>query len=240
MARRIEAPAASHERRASAGAAAALADSGAFSPRAALGRAGELAAALRRQGCEAAISINVSAADMADPALPAAVAQVFAAHALSPGAIKLELLETHALADPAGMAAAFERLKAAGARMALDDFGAGHSALAWLWALPADEVKLDLAFARALSLSPARARVIAGAIIGLAHALDMQVTAEGIETEPEMRVFRELGCDLGQGYFLARPMSGAALLGYARAKSAGGFHKISAEDGPDGWTGSRS
>ncbi len=180
--------------------------------RRALGAASGLAAALRLAGAEIAVSVNLAAVDLRDPALPDLVAQAFAAHELPPGALKIELLESEAITNPAAMAAVFRTLQAIGARIALDDFGAGHSALAWLAHLPADEVKLDLAFARGLAPSGGRQRLVVGAMIGLAHDLGMRVTAEGVEDAATAGAFAELGCDYGQGFHFARPMAASDLL----------------------------
>lgn len=178
--------------------------------------AAELAGNLRRAGAEIAVSVNLAVGDLLDPALPGLVARAFALHGLPPGALKIEVLEREAIADPAAMAARFRELQARGARIALDDFGAGYSSLAWLAALPADEVKLDLAFAHALAPTGGRQRRVVGALIGLAHDLGMQVTAEGVEDEATARAFAELGCDYGQGFHFARPMARADLLRHLR------------------------
>lgn len=177
-----------------------------------LAEAAALAARLHRVGRGIAVSINLSATDLRDPELPAVLAEAFRAHALPRGALKIELLESEAITDPAAMADRFGALQAIGARIALDDFGAGHSALAWLAHLPADEVKLDLAFARELSPHHGRQRRVVGAMIALAHDLGMQVIAEGVEDAATARAFAELGCDCAQGFHFARPMAGAELL----------------------------
>ena len=95
-------------------------------------------------------------------------------------------------------------------RVSVDDFGTGHSSLAYLKELPVDEVKIDKAFVQHLATDP-RDRAIVGAIIGLAHELGLLVVAEGVEDQATWEVLRRARCDIVQGYFVSRPVSAADL-----------------------------
>jgi EAL domain-containing protein (putative c-di-GMP-specific phosphodiesterase class I) len=99
-------------------------------------------------------------------------------------------------------------LRAMGLTVSLDDFGTGYSSLYHLRELPFDKVKIDKSFMRALATDAESARYV-GAIIGLCHALGLEMTAEGIEDEPTLRRLRELGCTYGQGYLFGKAVPAA-------------------------------
>ncbi len=127
---------------------------------------------------------------------------------LQPDDIVIEITESTAM-EPLAIANIAE-LKEAGVQIALDDFGTGYANLASLRALPIDIVKLDRSIVTDISAnSPSRAML--EGIIAMAHALDLQVVAEGIETADELAVVKDTGCDLGQGFLIERPSSQAAI-----------------------------
>ena len=97
-------------------------------------------------------------------------------------------------------------LKAVGVRISIDDFGTGYSSLAYLRRFPLDELKVDKSFVDGLGRDP-EATAIVAAVMGMAHALDLTVVAEGVETEAQAAALRNLGCDEAQGYLYARPQS---------------------------------
>jgi len=103
-----------------------------------------------------------------------------------------------------------------GLRVSVDDFGTGHSSLAYLKELPVDEVKIDKAFIQHLANDPTD-RAIVRAIIGLAHELDLLVVAEGVEDRATWDVLQQAGCDIVQGYFLSRALSAADLVPWLSA-----------------------
>lgn len=105
-------------------------------------------------------------------------------------------------ADPI---AVLHALKRWGVRLAIDDFGTGQSSLAYLQHLPVDELKIDRSFVQDVDADPRR-QALLKSIVGLGQGLGLTVTAEGVETEAEQAVVRACGCDLVQGYLLARPM----------------------------------
>ena len=101
-------------------------------------------------------------------------------------------------------------LKALGVRLAIDDFGTGYSSLSYLKRLPLDAVKVDRSFVDGLGTDPHDTALVA-AIIAMADALDLQVTAEGVETQAQLVMLQQLGCARVQGFHLARPMSAFAI-----------------------------
>lgn len=149
------------------------------------------------------VSINVSANDLADPELVDAI--ITTAHGQGPR-LMLEITETEVMREPGRVAAALPRLREHGIRISVDDFGAGHSSLVNLRRLAPDELKIDRSFVHALLDSPSD-RAIVRATIQLGHELGASVAAEGIEDEATRRWLAEAGCDTGQGFGIARPMT---------------------------------
>ncbi|MCG8443696.1 MAG: EAL domain-containing protein [Caulobacterales bacterium] len=166
------------------------------------------------------VSVNVTAAELHRRDLPAQIVDQIQMHAAAPGCLKLELTERRALDDVAAVAEVMGAVKAAGVGVALDDFGAGATSLAWLEALPIDTLKLDRQFVQAAPLRP-RARAILAAMVELARELGMGVVAEGIETEDEADCARACGCQFGQGRRFAGALSFAEATHFGRAVAAG-------------------
>jgi EAL domain-containing protein (putative c-di-GMP-specific phosphodiesterase class I) len=121
--------------------------------------------------------------------------------------------ESALMVDREAAVAVLARLRALGVRVSVDDFGTGHSSLAYLKDLPVDELKIDKAFVTNLACNP-KDRAIVRAIIGLAHELGMVVVAEGVEDQPTWEILGRSGCDIVQGYFLSRPISAANLIAW--------------------------
>lgn len=176
------------------------------------------AAAWARAGRPLGVEVNLSAWDIADPALPDVVGALLAAHAVPPARLRLELTETALLADTAYTATALARLAALGVGLAVDDFGMGHSSLAYLRRLPVDELKIDRSFVSRLAVDAGDAAIVAHTI-GLGHALGLAVTAEGVEDATTLDRLRALGCDRAQGYHLGPPMPPDELLRRAAASA---------------------
>ena len=122
-----------------------------------------------------------------------------------PGAIGMEITETAIISDPTHALANLQVLADAGVPIAIDDYGAGLSSLAYLKQLPATELKIDRLFVMSLTSSH-RDPLLVRSTIDLAHALEMEVTAEGVEDGATLALLRTMGCDLIQGFFIARPM----------------------------------
>jgi diguanylate cyclase (GGDEF)-like protein/PAS domain S-box-containing protein len=153
--------------------------------------------------CE--VSVNLSARQFAQPALVDDVARALRETGVNPGDIQLEITESTAMGDAPATVETLRRLKALGVQLALDDFGTGYSSLAYLRRFPIDVLKIDRAFVASLLSSSEDASII-DAVVSLGHALKLSVVGEGVETESEARELVALGCDLGQGYFFARPL----------------------------------
>ena len=167
---------------------------------------------------EFTMAVNVSARQV-DSALPVAVAAAQRRHGLPAGVVVIELTESVLLDNSPGPAAVLQQLRGQGVPVHLDDFGTGYSALSYLLRIPLAGIKVDRAFIADLAASPSYAPVVA-AIISMAHALGLEVIAEGIETPIQRDRLLELGCRLGQGFLLGTPVAGnafAARLGWVVA-----------------------
>jgi EAL domain-containing protein (putative c-di-GMP-specific phosphodiesterase class I) len=131
-------------------------------------------------------------------------------HRLPADALILEITETTLIGDLDHCAEIIDRLRDLGCTVSIDDFGAGFTSLAWLSKLAVGEVKLDRSFLTALDRQP-NSRALVEATIHLAHALGLHVVAEGVEEAVTLDALADLGCDLAQGYYIARPAAAAEL-----------------------------
>jgi EAL domain-containing protein (putative c-di-GMP-specific phosphodiesterase class I) len=166
------------------------------------------ARAWQLQGIELPVAVNLSASNLQDSMLPDNVAGLLQEHGLSANRLQVEVTESALMVDREGAAAVLGRLRALGVRVSVDDFGTGHSSLAYLKDLPVDELKIDKAFVQHLAFNP-KDRAIVRAIIGLAHELGLVVVAEGVEDRATWEILRRSHCDIVQGFFLSRPISAA-------------------------------
>ncbi|MCW5941348.1 MAG: EAL domain-containing protein [Fimbriimonadaceae bacterium] len=153
------------------------------------------------------ISVNLSGRQLERPDVVDRVREAVERSGLEPRFLVLEITETILMRDPETVAAKLAELKALGIGIALDDFGTGYSSLSTLSAFPIDTLKIDRAFISRLE-DEAGAISVVQAIVALSRSLSMGVTGEGVETGFQMRAIRALGCDTGQGYLFARPLSG--------------------------------
>jgi EAL domain-containing protein (putative c-di-GMP-specific phosphodiesterase class I) len=144
------------------------------------------------------------------------VGNALLASGLRPHQLHLELTETAVLVDEAQASALLSRVRSAGVKVWLDDFGTGFSGLSHLRRVPVDGVKIDRSFVADMLRDPDDL-ALTTAIIAMAHSLGIIVVAEGIETEGQCQVLRERGCDQGQGFWFGRPMSAADLLAKLQA-----------------------
>jgi diguanylate cyclase (GGDEF)-like protein len=158
-----------------------------------------------RRGLTPRVGINLSPRQLRTADLAERVTARIARHGLEPSQFVVELTESSWTVDAAKTAPVLEALRAAGLRLALDDFGAGYSSLARLRDLPVDVIKVDRAFLRGVPAEP-QATAIVTAILQLAEACGCDVVAEGIEDEDQLEFLVASGCRLGQGFLLARPM----------------------------------
>jgi diguanylate cyclase (GGDEF)-like protein/PAS domain S-box-containing protein len=151
------------------------------------------------------MSVNVSARQLADPAIVADVSHALAVSGLDPARLTLEITETMIMSDESDAAERLRLLKDLGVRISVDDFGTGYSSLAHLDRFPVDELKIDRTFVDRLG-SESRDSLVALGVVRLAHSLQLDVVAEGIETEAQLIELRRAGCTFGQGYYFSRPM----------------------------------
>ncbi|HJQ44701.1 MAG TPA: EAL domain-containing protein [Amycolatopsis sp.] len=161
-------------------------------------------AARRAQGVKADLKINLSTRQLDDPALVPAVETALQTTGLPASALCLEITESALMRDSALASETLAALRNLGVRLAIDDFGTGYSSLAQLQKLTLDTLKIDRSFVSGLGQS-ADAEAIVTSIIAMAHAVELTVVAEGVETEEQLELLRKLGCDQAQGFYLGRP-----------------------------------
>jgi len=137
---------------------------------------------------------------------------------VDPSSLVLEITESLMMADADLAIRRLEEMKGLGVRLAMDDFGTGYSSLSYLSKFPVDILKMDRSFLEAESDADSG---LAAAVVALGATLDMQVVAEGIEMTTQMSALRELGCELGQGFLFARPMSFSSVADYLHDARSG-------------------
>lgn len=168
------------------------------------------------QGIALSVSVNIAGNHLQHPGFPMRLAELLAHHAgVSPARLELEVLETAALEDMSNVARLFEECRELGISFALDDFGTGYSSLTYFRRLPADILKIDQSFVRDMLDDPEDLAIVEG-VIGLTQAFQRQVIAEGVESVEHGLVLLHLGCDLAQGYGIARPMPPQAMPNWVR------------------------
>lgn len=162
--------------------------------------------AWRKAGIELPVSINIAAQQLEQPDFIDKLRHVLAKYPeFQPGDVELEVLETSALQDMAGISNIIQASKALGVNFALDDFGTGYSSLVYLKHLPAETLKIDQGFVRGM-LESADDQAILEGIIGLARAFRRQAIAEGVETQQHIEMLLKLDCQYGQGYAISPPL----------------------------------
>jgi diguanylate cyclase (GGDEF)-like protein len=150
------------------------------------------------------LRVNVSARQLAEPSLRDTVAKVIAETGIDPAFLCLEVTESVLIKDPESTIRTLAELKKLGVQIAIDDFGTGYSSLEYLRRLPVDCVKIDRSFVRGLPDNSEDAAIVS-AVIELGHALNLSVTAEGVETIEQLGNLRSAGCDTAQGFLFYRP-----------------------------------
>jgi predicted signal transduction protein with EAL and GGDEF domain len=150
------------------------------------------------------VSVNLSPRQFNDPRLAEMVAQVLAETGLAPRLLELEITESTAMQHTDATLATLERLEQLGVSISIDDFGTGYSSLAYLRRFPVDKLKIDRSFVAVAPADQEQAAIIS-AIVALAHALQIEVVAEGVETQAQREFLARCGCDFIQGYLIGRP-----------------------------------
>jgi len=157
------------------------------------------------EGRELTVSVNLSVRNLHDPLLPSQVDQLLARHGLAPRFLKLEITESMIMSDPDRALATVRELSELGVRLAVDDFGTGHSSLANLRMLSVHELKIDRSFVTPM-LTDESDMVIVRSTVDLGHALGLRVIAEGVEDGETLERLAALGCDRAQGHYFSMPV----------------------------------
>jgi EAL domain-containing protein (putative c-di-GMP-specific phosphodiesterase class I) len=152
------------------------------------------------------LSSNLSARSLADPRVKIRIKEILESTGINPASVYLEITETTLVDDIESTTATINALRDLGLRLAIDDFGTGYSSLLYLKRFPVGVLKIDRSFVSGLGKNP-EDEVIATTILTLAKALELEVVAEGVESEAQMNRMRELGCAYGQGYWFGRPIT---------------------------------
>ncbi len=167
----------------------------------------------RNRGIDAGVNVNLSVANVLDATLPDEIGKMLAICGIPPSALGLEVTETAIVADENKAAGMLKALDGMGVRIAIDNFGTGHSSLACLRDLPVSELKIDREFVVGLRMRP-RDKAIVRLITVLAHGLDVKVIAEGVEDEETVNELAALEVDMAQGYYFSRPLPLADLVAW--------------------------
>jgi diguanylate cyclase (GGDEF)-like protein len=163
------------------------------------------AEAWSRSGRRWTVAVNVAMRNLVDADFVENVERLLTSTGCDPSLLVLEITETGVMSDPSRTIESLHRLSTLGVSLSVDDFGTGYSSLSYLQQLPIEEIKIDKCFVGQMRTS-ASADVIVRSVIDLARNLEMRVVAEGVEDEATWHVLEVLGCDIAQGYFIARPM----------------------------------
>ncbi|MGZ8687640.1 MAG: putative bifunctional diguanylate cyclase/phosphodiesterase, partial [Gaiellaceae bacterium] len=151
------------------------------------------------------VNVNLSPSELSDPTLVGDVASILAVSGLAPDRLVLEITESGVMRNPAEALATMEQLRLLGVSLALDDFGTGHSSLAHLREFPIDSLKIAREFVSGLPDGQLD-KVFVDAIVRLAMSLGLDIVAEGVESERQAELVRQLGCTHGQGYHFGAPL----------------------------------
>ncbi|MFM0223152.1 sensor domain-containing protein [Paraburkholderia dipogonis] len=166
------------------------------------------------------IAVNLSATTIQNCDLAALVSEAAEASGVCASVLDIEVTETAVMSDFVAASRSLSAVRRLGVTVSLDDFGTGYSSLAYLTRLPVDRIKIDKSFVQGLTVEETchQARAMVEAMVALARALGMGTVAEGIETETQLVLVRELGCDAAQGYLIGKPVSAVHIEPYAETR----------------------
>lgn len=165
------------------------------------------------------LAVNVSGVQLQQNNFISQVQRIFAETGVDPAMLEIELTESWMIEDLAQSSLALSQLKALGVRIAIDDFGTGYSSLAYLSRLPVDVLKIDRSLVIDLE-SNINSQSLVENICRMAHALGVEVVVEGVENAEQLAILRNLGCDLAQGFYIARPLPESVFLQHLAASDA--------------------
>jgi EAL domain-containing protein (putative c-di-GMP-specific phosphodiesterase class I) len=157
------------------------------------------------------IAVNISAVQFVGMDFGSVIEQILIETGFPASKLVLEITETILISNLEQALRQISHLRCLGVRFAIDDFGTGYSSLSQLRTLPVDCVKIDRSFVKDLEVEGSGSSTLVRGIIALAHSLDLEVVAEGVETNGQLVMLRAMGCDISQGFFLHRPMPAAQL-----------------------------
>lgn len=166
-------------------------------------------------GIDIPASVNFSQASLADTRLSNKVYDVLSRHGLRPEYLIVEVTETLAMTELAHSLETLSRMRIKGFGLSIDDFGTGHSSLQQLSRVPYTELKIDRVFVHGAAAQPHLAAVVESSV-SIARKLGLKSVGEGIETEEDWVFLRQIGCDIGQGYYIAKPMEGDRMIEWSR------------------------
>ena len=171
-----------------------------------LKRAFEILQKLDEQGLvELKVAVNLSASQFMDPDLVPFLQAQIKAFDRDPSQIELELTERTVVADIDQTLETMQQLKSMGFIFSIDDFGTGYSSLAYLKQMPVDIIKIDRSFVSGMHDNTADMQIVSSTI-AMVQKLGMKVVAEGVETSAQLQLLKDLNCEIGQGYFISRPI----------------------------------
>ncbi|MCF4167086.1 EAL domain-containing protein [Zavarzinia compransoris] len=160
------------------------------------------------------MSVNFSAQDFTTPDFPDRLLEAIGAAGIAPSQVHLEITERLLMAKPEDAQKTLTRCRQAGMGVSIDDFGTGYSSLSYLRAFPIDTLKIDRSFVTDMTAND-NSMALISSIVALGKNMGLKLIAEGIETRDEAAMLRNMGCNLGQGYFFARPMAEEAVTAFA-------------------------
>lgn len=176
-------------------------------------RALQFCKSLDQLECDATVSVNISAINLREPDFCAEVCELLNANHVAAQRLVLEVTESAAMADPAHSLAVLSALRKAHVRLSIDDFGTGHSSLSYIRKLPVNEIKIDRSFVTEMSHNQGDETIVR-TTLNMCHDLGYEVVAEGVENAETQTLLSEMGCDVIQGYHIARPMAPDAALAW--------------------------
>ncbi len=176
-------------------------------------------------GLDIGVAVNISAMDLVTGNLPFVVRSYLIQYGVAPSKLLLEITESAVMRDSTLALNVLDQLKACGVKLAIDDFGNGHSSLAHLKRLPVDELKIDKSFIMNMTRDGNDA-VIVRSTIELGHNMGLTVVAEGVEDEQALRMLKNFQCDVAQGYFISRPLPANELTTWMAAQKDAANRKL--------------
>ncbi|HSY69855.1 MAG TPA: EAL domain-containing protein [Edaphobacter sp.] len=165
----------------------------------------EVAALQRRLGVECSVAVNISPRQFQQKDFPATVERALNTSGLKPEQLELEITENLLMVDSEESLEIMQRVRKLGVRFAIDDFGTGFSNMGYITRFAVDRLKIDRSFISRCDVDE-NSRAVTAAIIALAHSLQIEVIAEGVESEEHVQMLRQMSCDQAQGYFYSRPL----------------------------------